>query len=310
MKTPGNNFFGIYLQLHFIVLIWGFTAILGMLISLPPVEIVLYRTLFSIAGLFILLKIQGNYPDIQKKDLFQLLATGGIIAIHWITFFLAARLSNISVCLIGLATLSLWTSIIDPIVFNKKFRIFEALLGIIAIIGISIVFNTVIDKWIGFIVAVLSALLAAIFTIINTSFVKKYGYHIINFYEMLGAFLSTVLFLPIYSYYFTIDGLQLDLNFSDTIYLLVLAIICTVYAYSVNIKLMHKLTAFAINLAVNLEPVYGIILAFLIFKENEKMTQNFYLGSAIILLSVLLHPVLEKRKKKLKEKIKNRPVNI
>lgn len=283
-----------YLQLHFIVLIWGFTAVLGLLISLPPVEVVFYRTLFSFMGLFVLLKFNKVSFNVEKKEVLYLLGTGAIIAIHWILFFLAARLSNISVCLVGMATLSLWTGLLEPIMTKKKFSIFEPLLGILAIVGITIVFNAAIDFWLGFAVAVLSAFMSAIFTILNGRFVKKHDYNIINFYEMVGACLSIVLFFPFYSVFFTTEGLQLELNVSDTFYLLVLALLCTVYAYSVSIKLMHKLTAFTINLTVNLEPIYGIILAFLIFKETEKMEANFYWGSSVILLSVLLHPIVDK----------------
>jgi drug/metabolite transporter (DMT)-like permease len=289
-----NSLTGTYVQLHFIVMIWGFTAILGMLISLPPVEVVLYRTLFSFLGLYLLLRIRGTNLLVQKSTLLKLFGTGSVIALHWILFFLAARLSNISICLVGMATSSLWTSILEPIITKKKFRIYEPLLGIIAIIGISVVFNSVMDRWVGFLVAVISALMASIFTIINGKFVKDFDHYAINFYEMVGAFLSILIFLPFYYYYFAVDGLQLILDFSDTFYLLVLALICTVYAYSISIKLMHKLTAFTINLTVNLEPVYGIILAVIIFQDKEKMEENFYLGSAIILLSVLIQPFLNK----------------
>ncbi len=293
---PSNSLFTTYLQLHFIVLIWGFTAILGMLISISPVELVFYRTLFSVIGLYVLLKLSNISFRISQKDMLKMLLTGGIIAIHWITFFLAARLSNISICLVGMATGSLWTSLIDPLISKRKFQFYEPLLGIIALIGISVVFTAVIDSWLGFLIAVCSAMMSAVFTVINGIFIKNQHHHTINFYEMAGAFISVALFLPVYSYFFTNDGLQLGLTVSDSFYLIILAVVCTVYAYSLGIKLMHKLTAFSINLAVNLEPVYGIILAYLLFTETEQMDSNFYWGAAIILLSVLLHPVLEKMK--------------
>jgi len=281
-----------YLQLHFIVWIWGFTAILGQLITIPPVEVVFYRTLFAALGLFALLKLKKIKIGFSfwHTDFWATFATGSLIAIHWILFFMAVHVANVSICLAGMATTSLWTSLIDPIINKRKLKMYEPILGLVSLIGIVVVFNASTGHFLGFALAVVSAMLSAVFTIINGRLVKKQNHFTITYYEMIGAFATTILFIPVYLSFFTSDGLQLGLNFSDTAYLLILGLVCTVYAYSIAVKLMHRLTAFVINLTVNLEPVYGIILAMMLFGADEQMGINFYLGTGIILLSVLLYP--------------------
>ncbi|MEQ6118255.1 DMT family transporter [Reichenbachiella sp. MALMAid0571] len=292
MTDSHPSLFRPYLHLHFLVFVWSFTAILGKLISIPSLEIVFYRTLFTCISLFVIIKLKGLSLSIDKKNFATIFGTGSIIALHWVLFFLSARVSNISICLAGMATSSLWTSLIDPIMSRRKIKIYEIVLGIVAIIGISVVFDAVIDQYIGFLIAVLSGFLASVFMIINSRLVKKRDHFVISFYQMLGAFLFVLLFLPIYGFIITDNSIQLSLNLSDTICLLILSLACTVYAYSSSIKLMHKLSAFAMTLTINLEPVYGILLAVIIFKDDERMGTSFYWGTAIILCSVLLYPVL------------------
>lgn len=283
-----------YLQLHFIVFIWGFTAILGKLIEIPPVEVVFYRTLMASVGLFILLKWRKLPIQVPRKELWVILGTGLLIAVHWILFFLAARISNVSVCLAGMATASLWTSFIDPIVNKRKVKFYEPIVAIISVIGIVVVFQSTIDAAMGFIVAIASAFLAAVFTVINGRLVAKQNHFTITYYEMVGACGTIVLFFPIYGAWFTEGGLTLALTSSDFIYLLVLSLVCTVYAYSIAVKLMQRLTAFAINLTINLEPVYGITVAVFLFGGDEKMDNNFYWGTSIIVLSVIMYPLLRR----------------
>ena len=292
MANSQTSLFKSYLHLHFLVFVWSFTAILGKLISIPSLEIVFYRTLFAFIALFFIIKLKGLSLSLDKKNFAAIFSTGSIIALHWVLFFLSARVSNISICLAGMATSSLWTSLIDPIISKRKIKIYEIVLGIVAIIGISVVFDAVIDQYIGFLIAVASGFLASVFMVINSRLVKKRDHFVISFYQMLGAFLFVLLFLAIYGFIITDDSIRLSLNLSDTICLLILALACTVYAYSSSIKLMHKISAFAMTLTINLEPVYGILLAVIIFKDEERMGPAFYWGTAIILCSVLLYPVL------------------
>lgn len=295
-----------FVQLHFIVLLWGFTAILGVLISLPPVELVFYRTLLSSIGLLGVIVIGHRNWKIRRKDLLAILFTGLLFAIHWILFFAAARVSNVSVTLTGMATGALWTAFLEPIFSRKKVKPFEVILGLIVIAGLYIVFQADLSYRDGLIMAVISAFVAAIFTILNSRFTVKYDPYVITFYEMIGATLIIGLFLPFYQKYFTESGtLNMIPVGMDWVYLLILSMVCTVYAYSASVKLLKHLTPYAINLIINLEPIYGIILALIIFGEKEKMGINFYLGASLIILSVLIYPILNRINKQKALKIDN-----
>lgn len=284
-----------YFQLHFIVLIWGFTAILGVLISIPSVEIVFYRTLMASAALGILLFLRKRNFSLGVNEILKIFGTGFLIAAHWLLFFAAARVSTVSVTLAGMATCSLWTSFLEPMMTGRKIKWFEVVLGGLAIIGLYVVFQFEFDHALGLSMALVSAFLAALFTVINGKFSQRHNPYMITFYEMIGACLGTALFFPVYVKYFTADGLlHLSATPLDWLYLGILALVCTVYAYSISVELMQRLSAFVINLTVNMEPVYGIILAFVIFGEEEKMTGGFYAGTLIILSSVLIYPVINR----------------
>lgn len=284
-----------YLHLHFLVLIWGFTAILGLLITIPPVEVVFYRTLIASIGLGLLIYFKNVGFNVSKTDLIKLLLTGSLIAGHWILFFTSARVSTASVCLAGMATTSFWTSFLEPFALKKRIKWYEVFLGVVVIIGLYIIFHFEFNHALGLILALMSAFLAALFTVINGNFAKAHHHQTVTFYEMMGACISIAIFFPVYKV-FLAKGQELNLALSgaDLFYILILAIVCTVYAYAASIELMKKISAFSVNLTLNLEPVYGIILAVLVFGEKEKMHAGFYIGASIILLSVLAHPFLNK----------------
>ncbi|UXP30726.1 DMT family transporter [Reichenbachiella agarivorans] len=284
-----------YLQLHFIVLIWGATAVLGKLISIPPLGVVLYRTLIAAGGIYLIILFKQINYKLPKEELIKILSTGILIALHWITFFLAARLSNISICLAGIATTSFWTSFIDPIVNKRPIKFYEPLLGVLSLVGIVLVFNASFDQFLGLSVAIASAILASLFTVINGRLIARQNHYTISMYEMLGAFGTTLMIIPLASWMSTermVDYVSIQ-NW-DWAFLLFLGVICTVFAYSLGVKLMKQLSAFSINLTINLEPVYGIIMALIIFKDDEHMGTGFYVGTSIIILSVLLYPLVRK----------------
>lgn len=281
-----------YLWLHLVVLIWGFTAILGLLISLPAVEIVFYRTLLASAGLYLLLKFRKRTLKVNWNALLKFLLTGGLIGAHWILFFWAAQVSTASVCLAGMATCSLWTAIIEPLVNKQAIKWYEVVLGLLVIGGLIVIFNFESGYALGLFLAVISALLSAIFTVINGRLTKSHSPFIITFYEMIGAFLLTTAFIPFYINWFAQGGFLWVPQGLDWFWLLVLSQVCTVIAFTLSVNLMKRLTAFAVNLTVNMEPVYGILLAFIIFGEKEKMTPEFYLGTLIILASVCIYPII------------------
>lgn len=283
-----------YLRLHFIVLLWGFTAILGKLISVPPVELVFWRTLLASVGLAGLLVMRKQEWRVAPAEALRLLGVGALVATHWITFFLAARLSSVSVCLAGMATLALWTSLLEPLLLWRRIRAYEVGLGLLTMVGLYLVSQAELDQLLGLGVAVISAGLSALFSVLNSQLVKRHAPLRLTFYEMLGACVSIALFFPVYSHFYTNGaGLQLALKPLDWLWLLLLAGFCTVYAFSSSVELMKRLSAFVINLTINLEPVYGILLAVLIFGSQEKMSGGFYLGTLVILFSVLIHPVLD-----------------
>lgn len=287
-----------YLKLHFIVWIWGFTAILGLLITIPAVEIVFYRTLFAFIALGIMLHIQEKNFSLGHKEILKIFSTGFLIAAHWILFFAAARVSTASVCLAGMATCSLWTSFLEPAFNRRKINMVEVFLGLVVILGLYVIFRFEFDHALGLTMAVLSAFLSALFTVINGKLIKSHDHYMITFYEMIGACLGTALFFPIYVTYFSDGSLNLVPVGMDWLYLAILSLVCTVYAYSLSVELMKRLSAFVINLTVNLEPVYGIILAVLIFGEKEKMAGGFYLGTAIILAAVICYPLINRYRRR------------
>jgi len=195
-----------YLKLHFIVLLWGFTAILGKLLTVPPVELVFWRTLLASTGLAGLLLARRTGWRVPPAEAMKLLGVGALVAAHWITFFLAARLSSVSVCLAGLATLALWTSLLEPLLLWRRVRPYEVGLGLLAMVGLYLISQAEFTQLTGLLVAVASAGLSALFSVLNSQLVKRHAPVRLTFYEMLGACLSIVLFFPIYSRYFTPGG--------------------------------------------------------------------------------------------------------
>lgn len=286
-------------MLHLLVVIWGFTAILGAVIDLPSVELVFFRTLIAAAGLLVVIVAwrKGVFLS-RQQDYFLILFIGSIVAGHWILFFLAAKIANISICLAGMATCSLWTSFLEPLFTKRRIKPFEVALSVVAFAGIIIIFNVEFDNILGFSIACISAFLAAVFSVINAKLIKRIDPYVITLYEMVGACISIVLFFPFYLQMEGVDQLRLTPSLSDWGYLLILSLVCTVFAYSYSVLLMKRLSAFFVNLTTNLEPVYGIIMALLLFPEKEKMTSGFYLGTGLILLSVLVYPIINKAYKR------------
>ena len=289
-----------FLELHFIIFLWGFTAILGMLIDIPSVEMVFVRTLITTGALVAVLKLRGTSFRIGKGNVLRILGVGALISAHWILFFASARVASISICLAGIATISLWTSLLEPLFTYKKIKPHEVVLALVIFLGLYVIFRFEFDHALGISMAVLSALLASIFTIINAQLTKKYPATTITCYEMAGAAVSTAIFFPLYLAFPTLSSGSLDfsLTLMDWVYLLILSLVCTVYAYTAAVRLMQRISAYTMNLTVNLEPVYGILLAFFIFGDEERMSTGFYYGAGIILLSVFLHPVLDYRAQK------------
>ena len=285
-----------YFQLHFLVLIWGFTAILGLLAnSISPLALVFFRTAIAAVGLGVILYLTGRFVRLQGRDRTAVLLVGMVLGFHWLAFFLAARVANASVCLAGMATSSLWTSLLDPIFNKRAVRWVEVMLGFVIMAGLYLIFRFEFDRSLGLLIAIFSAFLAAVFTIFNARFTQKHDYLVLTFYEIIGALGSITVVMVIYWTAFD-NQLKIWPQANQWIWIVILALVCTVYAYSQGIKLLRKFTPFTLNLTVNLEPVYGIILAYLIFGESERMNPGFYVGTMVILAAVLLYPMLVKKR--------------
>ena len=283
-----------YLHLHFIVFIWGFTAVLGALISLDALPLVWFRMLFAIVFVGIYMCAKKLSFKIPKKVILRFLFAGLIIALHWFTFFKAIKVSNVSVTLACLSTGAFFTSFLEPILYGKKIVWYEVFFGLVVVAGLYIIFNVEGHYMEGIVIALCSAFLSALFAVVNSKFVKDYGPTVISFYELTGGvlFFSILLFA---TGAYTPDFFLLSA--SDLMYLMILSSICTAYAFIASTGVMRHLSPYTVMLTINLEPVYGIILAVLVFGEKEKMSAEFYLGALIILTTVILNAIMKSGKK-------------
>jgi drug/metabolite transporter (DMT)-like permease len=286
-----------YLKLHFIVFLWGFTAVLGKLVLLPSVEMVFYRTLLAAFGMGVwMLAFRGKFT-VTGPDLSKLLLTGLIIAIHWLAFFGAGRIANPSTSLVGFATCSLWAALIEPVAKGRKIQLLEIGLGLVVLTGLIVILSFDFQYKAGLLLAVISGLTAALFGVINSKIIARIHAYTITFYEMIGACVGVILFFPIYTRWLSGGELDLAPGLLDGVYIALMAWACSVYAFSVSINLSKKLSVFFIQLTLNLEPVYGIILALLVFGQQEVMDIHFYIGTLIILSAVIAYPFLKKKTK-------------
>ncbi len=293
-----------YIKLHWIVFLWGFTAILGNEMTIPATDVVMYRTGIAAIVLYIYMALKKKPLEVQSREVWPLILTGFVIGAHWFLFFEAARVSTVSVCLAGMATTTFWTSIIEPIFKKRKVALIEVFLGLVVIAGLYLIFRFEFNHALGLTLAVLSALLSSIFAVLNSQFTMRHKPLEITFYEMIGATVGIALFIPIYKLTLTgVTPIYALPNLRDWGLLAILSIVCTVYAFTVSVELMKRISAFVVNLTINLEPVYGIIVALLLYGEKEQMSNGFYYGTLVILSAVISYPIY-KRTKRLREEKK------
>jgi len=294
-----------YVKLHWIVFLWGFTAILGNEMTIPAIDVSMYRTGIAAIILFVFMRVRKKAFDAQFSEIWPLLLTGVIIGSHWFLFFEAARLSTVSVTLAGMATATFWASLIEPLVKKRKIAPVEVILGLVVIFGLYLIFRFEFTYALGLSVAVFSASLAALFSVLNSKFVERYNQYEITLYEMIGATVGMALVIPIYKPLVLQEEMLYAVpNLRDWWLLAILAIVCTVYAFSVSVELMKRISAFMVNLTINLEPVYGILLALAIYGEKEQMSNGFYYGTLVILVAVLSYPFYKRQKRKRAERKK------
>lgn len=281
-----------YLHLHLIVFIWGFTAILGELISLDALPLVWYRMFLAVGFIVLFMLYKKTVITIPRKTIMVFLLLGLVIALHWLTFFKAIKVSNVSVTLACLSTGAFFASFLEPILYKRKVIWYEVFFGLLVVVGLYIIFNFEGDYYLGIILALISAFLSALFSVMNSKYAKMYDSTVISFYELSGGVLCFSIYLlstNSFSKEFFI------LQPSDWVYLIILSSICTAYAFITSVKVMKFISPYTVMLTINLEPIYGIILALIIFKDKEKMSPEFYLGALIILFTVVLNGIIKFR---------------
>lgn len=286
------------LLLHFIVLIFGFTGIIGKFITIDSQSLVWWRMFIAFVSLGTYMAYKRFSIRANLRTALTLVATGVVIAAHWVTFFEAIKVSTVSVTLACLSTAALFTALIEPIFFKRKISGTELLMGLVIVGGLVLIFSFESEYAWGITLGLISAFLAASFTVLNGVFIRHHRPSKISFYEMLGGILVLSAYL---AYSGKANAGLFALSHSDLIWLLILGTICTAFAFVASVKVMETLTPFTVSLSINLEPVYGIILAWFIFGESEKMTIGFYLGAFVILATVFTNSYLRRKKRKLQQ---------
>ena len=279
------------LHLHFLVFIAGFTAILGELISIEAIPLVWYRMLLAGVLMFFYIRITKINTKVSGSAIVKFFIAGIIIALHWITFFASIKEANVSIALAMFSTGAFFASLIEPIFYKRKIDRYEILFGLMVTIGVYMILDSEIKYLTGILLGISSAFFSSLFAVINGKFVEKHNASIISFYEFIGG----VLFISVYLLVAN-DGFSQEffkLNTKDWIYMLILASICTAYAFIASVYIMKYISPFTVVLTYNLEPIYGIVLAIAIFGDKEIMSVNFYYGALLILLTILMNAIFK-----------------
>lgn len=283
-----------YLHLHFLVFIAGFTAILGKEISIDSISLVWYRMIIAGVLMFIFVKVSRINLNVGINVIFKFSLAGILIAIHWITFFESINQSNVSIALAMFSTGAFFASIIEPIFFRRKIIKYEILFGVIVVLGVWLITQSELKYLNGIILGIVSALFSTLFAVVNGQFVKNYNASSISLYE----FISGVFFISVFIIFFK-GGFNVEyftLSSKDWILIIILASVCTAYAFIGSVHVMRYLTPYTVMLTYNLEPVYGILLALILSPENEIMSPQFYYGAILIISTVLLNGIIKNYK--------------
>lgn len=277
------------IKLHISVFLAGFTGVLGVLIDMNEGLLVWYRIMITVVSLLFLLQIKKQFQTIPTSMVWKLLGIGTLIALHWVFFYGSIKIANVSIGLVCFASTGLFTALLEPIFNQKKFSWPEVGLGLISLLGILLIFHFDTRYREGIIAGIVSAILAALFTVLNKRHVNTIEPRTMMVYELSGGLLLLTLLMPLYLHYYPVESLLPTL--SDWLWLLILGWLCTVFAMDLMLQALKKVSAFTQNLSLNLEPVYGIVLAFLLFNENEKLNTSFYVGVFLIGISVVLQMI-------------------
>lgn len=289
-----------YWFLHISIVLFGFTAILGKLIELREVMLVWHRLWITVVSVAFIPGVIKALGKMTRTEIIRFMGIGLITCLHWLAFYGAIKLSNVSIALSCLATASLFTSFIEPWVFKRKINPLEVFLGVAVAVGIIIITRATFGYREGILVGLAAALLAAIFSTLNKKYMQNHNPITMTFLELGTGFVFISAFLPLYFSYF--PEAVFAPSTADWGWLLVLSILCTSVAYVIALMALKEISAFNATLALNLEPVYGILMAMAIFKEHKELDIEFYIGTSIVLISVFLYPVIKRRQRKRAEK--------
>lgn len=283
-----------YIELHLAVFLWGFTAILGDLISLSAVVLVWWRVLITAVSVLFFIRGFSALRKMGWRSILQFAFVGSLTGLHWLTFFGAVKLSNASITLVCMATCSFFTAIFEPLILGSRFKPWELFVGLLVIPGMALVVGSVdVSMHNGILVGLTSAFLASVFSIFNKKWIGNAEPMPITFIEMTSAWLTLSLILPFF--FNAVPDAALLPSMEDLGMLLILALVCTTFTWVLSLRALKHLSAFASTLTVNLEPVYGIALAWIILQEHKELSPGFYWGVLLILVVVFSYPVLNKR---------------
>ncbi|MBT8288529.1 MAG: DMT family transporter [Flavobacteriaceae bacterium] len=284
-----------YLHLHVLVFIAGFTAILGELISIGSIPLVWYRMVIASILMFVYIRIIKVDLKVRPLSILKFSIAGVIIALHWITFFESINQANISIALAMFSSGAFFASLIEPLFFKRKIIGYEIIFGVLVIAGVWLITKTEFQYLNGIILGILSALFSSLFAVINGKFVKHHQASVISFYEFLSGIFCISVFLSFSKSGFSSEFF--NLVWTDWLYLFILGSVCTAYAFIAAVYIMRLISPFTVVLTYNLEPVYGIVLAILLFPDDERMSGEFYIGAALIISTVLINGVIKNRRK-------------
>lgn len=275
-----------FLQLHIAILLAGFTGILGRLITLNEGLLVWYRLFFTVIFLWAMYALTPKSSPSGKAGLLPVYVVGGLVALHWVFFYASIKYANVSIGLVCFSAVSFFTAVFDPIITGRKNDIREWMLGLLVMVGIYLIFHFDPKYKTGIILGVISSALAALFTIFNKSLLKKHSAMDLTRHQLTGGWMLLTVLLPAYLNFFPVQTLVP--SWSDIGWLLFLSLFCTVLAYNLSMSALRSISPFTVNLSYNLEPLYGILLAFLLYREDKELESGFYYGMAIIVMTVLI----------------------
>lgn len=282
-------------RLHLIVFLWGFTAILGKLIHANAPVLVFYRMLFAAGFLFIFLRIfKKESLKVSRKIFFQLATIGLFMGLHWLCFFYSIKASNVSIALSCLSLSTLFASILEPLVFKRKIDTSEVIMGVVIVACILLIFKTEFQYKIGIMYGVLCAIFGTIFSVFNGKMFGKTSSGNIIFYEIFSGWFILSVFYLLSGQIFQMN----EISYRDIALIGLLASVFTAFPMLESVKLMKYISPFTLILTVNLEPIYGIILAFFIFGESEHMSPIFYIASLVMILAIVANAIIKTKKLK------------